>query len=434
MRRMIFTTLVLIVATSVGLSGVVLGGSAEPPSYPAADYRDGIDRMGTAEAISFFQGRADRGHYDPLTLTALGRLHLTRSREIGDSAELDKAEQVLGQALALRPDHPGALLASSAALQAQHRFQEALSLAQKAHEIAPSAGTLTVIGDTLSALGDYSGAELAYGEAAADYGDEAVLSGLALLAEVRGRPDEAVRLLERAAAGSLEAHLAGEAAAWYQQRLANLHLEQGDLDEAERRYEAAWQLFPDSHDAPAGLGAVEAARGNLDRAIELTEVAIAVSAQPDLLIAAGDLYLAVGRPALAEERFTAAISGLKAWDIRAVARELAIFYVEHDREPEEALRLAQQDFALRQDLHGYETLAWALYRAGQFEQALELSDVALSFGIRDAALRYQAGLIALALGEPDRAIVELETALAINPEWHVLLADDARHVLAGLDS
>ncbi|NND13440.1 MAG: tetratricopeptide repeat protein [Acidimicrobiia bacterium] len=428
MRRPIMTMAVLIVAASVGLSGV-LAGSNEPAGYPAPDYLNGVDRLGTADSIEFFERRLD-DHHDTSTLSTLGRLYLTRSRETGDQSLLDDAERTFNEALALRADHPGALLGLSAVRHAQHRFPESLTLAEAAYDAEPSGPTLSVIGDVKSALGDYEGAGVAYDQALADFGAEAVLPGLALLSEVKGQPAEAVRLLEQAAAGSLEARVVGEPAAWYQERLAHLHLEQGNVDEAERRFEAALSLFPESTDSIAGLASVAEARREYDKALGiLTSLA---NPGPGELISIGDLYVATDRPDIAETYFSHAIEQMRASDIRMTARELAMFYADHDRNPDEALRLAMEDFERRPDLHGYETLAWTLYRAGQFEEARSVSDEALAFGVNDSPLRYHAGLIALALGEHERAKAELEMALDINPEWHVLHADHAREVLSSL--
>lgn len=428
MRRLIMTAAVLIVAASVGLSGV-LAGSNEPAGYPGPDYLNGVDRLGTADSIEFFEARLD-DHYNTSTLATLGRLYLSRSRETGDLSLLDNAERTFTDALALRADHPGALLGLSAVRHAQHRFPESLTLAEAAHEAEPSGSTLSVIGDVKSALGDYDGAAVAYDQALADYGAEAVLPGLALLSEVKGQPAEAVRLLEQAAAGSLEARVVGEPAAWYQERLAHLHLEQGNVDEAEQRFEAALFLFPESTDSIAGLASVAEARGDYDEALEI--FASLANPGPGEFISIGDLYLATDRPDIAETYFSDAIEQMQALDMRMTARELAMFYADHDRNPQEALRLARADFERRPDLHGYETLAWTLYRAGYLEEARRVSDQALAFGVNDSPLRYHAGLIALALGENERAMAELQKALDINPEWHVLHADHAREVLASL--
>lgn len=429
MRSRIITVVALIVAASIGLSGVVLAGRPRPAGYPGPEYLAGADRMPTPAAIAFFAERVTSTHDDPLTLTTLGQLQLTRYRETGDVTHLDHAEQALEQALTKQSDHPAALLTLGAVSHARHQFAETLDLARRAHAAEPSAESLSLIGDALSALGDYDAAEEHYRQAVASRA-EAALPGLALIAEVRGRPDEAKRLLQQAAADSLDRRLVGEPAAWYQLRLGGLLLEHGQLDEAEDRFEAALFLFPASTDALEGLADVAAARGDYEHAIELLESLEGPGA--GVLVTLGDLYAISGRPGLAESRYTAAEAAMLADAPEIAGRDLAMFYADHDRRPLEALRLAREDFERRRDLHGYEAMAWALYRAERYEEAQRFSDEALGFGVVDAPLRYHAGLIALALGDVERARAELRTALDVNPDWHVLHADHARRLLEDL--
>lgn len=433
MKR-ILAVITLIVAASLGLSGVVLAGSSEPAGYPEPDYLNGVDRLDTADAIDYFSARLDERGPSTSTLTTIGRLHLTRARETGDLAHLQLAEGFLQEALALQADDPGALIAMSAVRHAEHRFDDALELAQAAHSAQPSGSSLSLIGDVLSAMGDYNGAAASYSQAFTQYGTSAALPGLALLAEVEGRPMESVRLLEQAAAGALEVRQVGEPAAWYQERLAGLHFEHGQLDEAEKRYQAALFLQPGSSSATAGLGEIAAARGEYERAIRLLQSTLGPNVAPDVYISLGDLYTLTGRPDLAENHYQEAVASLESTPAEMSDRELAIFYADHDRNIDEALELAQIDFARRQDLHGYEAVAWTLYRAGRYTEAQQINDQALAFGVVDAPLRYHAGLIALALGDHERARLELETALDINPKWNLLHAEHAREVLADLQA
>jgi Tfp pilus assembly protein PilF len=57
---------------------------------------------------------------------------------------------------------------------------------------------------------------------------------------------------------------------------------------------------------------------------------------------------------------------------------------------------------------------------------------ALAFGTRDAKLMYHAGMIALALGQNDRARTFLTDSLALDPSFDPLQVSRARTALAGL--
>jgi hypothetical protein len=54
-------------------------------------------------------------------------------------------------------------------------------------------------------------------------------------------------------------------------------------------------------------------------------------------------------------------------------RQLALLYTDHGRPPGEAVVLAERELAVRKDVSGWDASAWALYRAGHFAEALEIS-------------------------------------------------------------
>jgi Flp pilus assembly protein TadD len=77
-----------------------------------------------------------------------------------------------------------------------------------------------------------------------------------------------------------------------------------------------------------------------------------------------------------------------------------------------------------------DTLAWALARSGRWAQARAAARKAVRETTPDARLQYHAGVIALESG--DRAEAARRLALALNPRFHPVDADDARERLARL--
>ena len=71
------------------------------------------------------------------------------------------------------------------------------------------------------------------------------------------------------------------------------------------------------------------------------------------------------------------------------------------------MQLARDELAIRPDVYGYDTLAWALLNAGDAAGADAPMQSALAAGTQDARLWYHAGLIALANGRPDEAATDL---------------------------
>jgi tetratricopeptide (TPR) repeat protein len=144
----------------------------------------------------------------------------------------------------------------------------------------------------------------------------------------------------------------------------------------------------------------------------------------------GDLYAKSGQAFLAQvnyDRLEQAGSKQPAF-----ARELALFYCNHDRNLPQALELARQDLTVRQDIYAHDTLAWALFKNGQLEEAAMEMREALRLGTKDASLLYHAGLIAHRLGRKAEARSHLEEALRLNPNFSPLQADLARRALREL--
>ncbi|HYY06704.1 MAG TPA: hypothetical protein VE997_08995, partial [Candidatus Limnocylindria bacterium] len=183
-----------------------------------------------------------------------------------------------------------------------------------------------------------------------------------------------------------------------------------------------------------GLGRVRAAEGHLARALDLYQRAVARVPAPDLVAALGDVHAAAGHADEAERQYAL----VEYMDTVAAAlgttygRQLALFYADHDRRPEEALRLARLEAAGRGDIYTDDTLAWACYTNGRFAEAARAAHRALRLGTEDAMLHYHAGVIAAALGQGRSAARHLRRALALNPHFDLRQASRARAGLAAL--
>jgi tetratricopeptide (TPR) repeat protein len=148
------------------------------------------------------------------------------------------------------------------------------------------------------------------------------------------------------------------------------------------------------------------------------------------LASLGDLYLAVGKHALAASLFDM-IERLAAGKTTN-DRELALFYCDHDRALVKALELAERDLTTRADVYAYDTLAWALYKNRRYEEAGAAMTEALKLGTRDARMYHHAGMIAAARGQSAQARELFERALAIHPAFDLVYAAEAKRMMAEL--
>ena len=99
----------------------------------------------------------------------------------------------------------------------------------------------------------------------------------------------------------------------------------------------------------------------------------------------------------------------------------------------ESLNLARKELEVRKDIHGYDLLAWALYKNGKPQEALAAATEALKLGTKDARFFFHAGMIYQALGNDKMGKEYLSRALTTNPYFHLFQADIAKITLQQLE-
>ncbi len=387
----------------------------------------------TDRAIRFFEARLERNPKSLSTLTTLGRLHLERARTGNEPGDRRRAESYLQRALEVNPNHgPTRSLLGSVAI-AQHRFRDALELAEAVLRDSPEDEfALATMGDAAIELGKYELADRAY-QSLKDQSAPPVLVRLARMAELRGQTDRAEELLRRALAQQERSGNPHETA-WYHFRLGNFLLDGGRFDEAEQHFEAA--LITNQAYVPAQLGIAEvhAARGRFDEAIALIKSLNDSDPNVEMLETLADLYNLRGD----RQRVDNLYQRIRDYDDLTTAdrilhdRHFALFYADHRLRPERAVELARRDLENRADIYALDTLAWTLLRADHPDEASEAMDKALALGTRDAHLFYHAGMIAVARDDHAEARRLLGTALAINPSFSPMQAEHARRTLERL--
>ena len=148
---------------------------------------------------------------------------------------------------------------------------------------------------------------------------------------------------------------------------------------------------------------------------------IAQSHRPDMEQALGDLYVFMKQPAEAKACYDRALAGYLASVQRGEVHfihHLAGFYADAREDGPEAVKWARQDSALRHSSTAHEGLAWALYRAGEFNESRREIEAALHPGIRDAHTTYHAGLILSAAGDLEQGQKLIAEAAVLNPSFN----------------
>ena len=292
----------------------------------------------------------------------LAHLNIRRARETGDFAGYDRAEAAVRRALALNKNDVSAQVNLAVVLCAQHKFAEGLRLARDLYRKNPNEHTLlSLIGDAHLELGDYAAADKAYRELQKKNPRYTLSSRLARLAELKGQTDEALKQMEQAAKGEINTSITPQG-----RRLVPLPPGRNVLP---RRSTGQGRGRPgrvaeDESALPAGAGLPgqsTAGQGKYDAAIKLYVQAVGL--YPDLAMLAdlGDLYAKTGKDFLARLNYDKLEAVGRKQDV--YARELSLFYSDHDRKPAEAVALAKKDLEVRKDVYAYNALAWACARA-----------------------------------------------------------------------
>jgi len=377
----------------VAAAGLLLAGAGATGREPRPD-QTGLpavlaERRIRDADIAFFQKRVARDSTGAIDLVRLGGLRLARYRQTGDELELVSAEAAARQSLGNRSQrNPGAWQLLTAALLGQHRFVEAESAAQALVRQAPDDGTSrAILGEVWLELGRYRGADSLFRPLIAQRFNPAITPRYARWCELRGRAAEARRLIE--AAGDLarsRAHMSRDQLAWYELRLGELALRFGALREARKRLDAGLAIVPDDWRLLAARARLALEQGEARAAIVLGDSSLNRHLDPATLATVGDAWQRLGDSSQAEEYFRA-METLTSAPRGGFHRTWYLALLDHGRRVPEILGAVRKDLESRQDIYGWDLLAWSLYRSGRISEARGAIRQALAWNDEDPLLR-----------------------------------------------
>jgi tetratricopeptide (TPR) repeat protein len=378
------------------------------------------------------QQRLRKAPDDAEAAAALGWAYIQKVRETGDPTYYGKAKAVLDDALRRDPANIEALIGKGTLALAQHQFRDALRLGEQARALNPTVPRVYgVIADAQTELGMYDEAVATLQSMLDMRPDLASYSRAAYARELHGDLDGAIEAMRLAVSAGGPT---SENTEWTRVQLGHLFFAKGDLKSAEIAYQTSLARLPDYVYALAGLGRVRAAQGQLDEAVALYGRAIQRMPLPEFVIALGETLEAAGRTEEAARQYAlvGAMQQLFAANGVDTDLELALFNADHGHDPQAAVALARAAYERRPSIKAADTLAWALYKAGQPAEARRYADDALRLGTKDSLMLFHAGMIAKAQGDRTTARARLGEALALNPNFSPLYAPQARVALAEL--
>lgn len=157
--------------------------------------------------------------------------------------------------------------------------------------------------------------------------------------------------------------------AWCRLQLGNELLNARHRTEPENEYDQALLIYPGHRSALEAKARARVVAGDLDRAIAIYNEQQAKGTSADVALALGDLYALLGRTDDAKrnydmfeamERHNAEIE--KSW------RHLIHYWLDHNKNLNEALVQARREREQRQDVFTCDLLAWALSRMVRWQR------------------------------------------------------------------
>jgi tetratricopeptide (TPR) repeat protein len=378
---------------------------------------DKVAVMATDERIKMYEALARYNTADLHYQNLLAGSFIQKMRETMDPGYLERASKIVDTVLSADGTDYEALRLRSLIELERHNFTKVAEYSRALTASSPEDpwnwGTL---GDSLMELGQYDKAAEAYQRMVNMRPDLSSYNRASYYRFVAGDAAGAIEVMKRAIdAGSRSS----ENVAWCYVDLGNMYFKTGKLSEAERAYLSALKAFPGYYPAHAGLGRAYAAEGKIPEAIRSYKRAQSSVPLVEYAGALQDLYTLAGQSdeARKQAEMVDMIDKMEQASGLNVNRNLALAYLDRDRNPDRALALIEAELRGRRDIYTYDALAWALYKNKKFEEAARAKEKALELGTPEPAFYYHAGMIERALGETDQARKHLQRALELNARF-----------------
>ena len=429
---------VVLVLTVGGLYALPPWDGAQAPLGPYVD--DDVMRRAFAsevparptmtEELEHFRARVAANPGESFALERLFRAHMLAFRAYGDRRHLEEAHETVERLVGEDPAREAAtapstrvskgtsgtvsaIRAERSLMLAEHDFRSALSAARTLASVSNDETSTYRLFDALWAVGARAEAEELL-DGPLDTLSTAYFSRRARVLDAQGLVVPARDLFRRVVDNVRAYAEPAPVRGWALVELGHFELHSGDPKAAVRRYEEALDVLPGSPAALEGLASVAyGVDKDLRRARDLYRKALANGAHLDVMPVLADIEEALGHRQEAlrirEDFVTRATRDERNEDM--LRRPLVFVLAQAPSTRAEAVRLARQDLAVRQDPGAFDALAWALHRTGDVDLAWILAQRGLAGGAAPPPILFRAGLMAEAAGEGARSRELLRNAL-----------------------
>ena len=351
------------------------------------------------------------------TQVALATSLLQRYRETAREAFVTQAHTAIDKALALAPEDYIAQRTAVAVMLAQHDDHAALDRATALNLRFPDdVDTYALLIDAQLALGRHSEAEV-YTQRLLDLRPDN-LPGLVRAARLRelygdwqGAIDFINATVNRVTAAEVEER------AWLYVQLARLHFSAGRPEIARAALAQALSALPDYPVALEEALRIARLSGTADTALKTAAHLYRVAPTATHLFCLARATAQAGDGSAARKQFDEFVRVAHDSSERNDHANLALsaYYLDEGQDPAQAVALAARERKRRADPHTVLAYGLALHGLGRDVEAMAELETLLALGYHDADFLFAAGEVFAAAGEPRRARVLLNDALASAP-------------------
>jgi tetratricopeptide (TPR) repeat protein len=206
--------------------------------------------------------------------------------------------------------------------------------------------------------------------------------------------------------------------AWLEVQRGFLDFARGQYGEARLHYQCADAAYQGYWLVEEHTAELLGAEGRYEEAAAIFERVVSTTVRPDLEQAIGELYELAGSTEAAaywkRRALTAYLQSARRGEVHFY-HHLVDYYTDVVEDGPKAVTWAQKDLRLRENFATQAALAWSLYRAGQFDDAVRWIDRTLASGVVDARLYFWAAEIYRAAGKEVEGHELRERAIMHNP-------------------
>jgi tetratricopeptide (TPR) repeat protein len=381
----------------------------------------------TEQEIAFYQSKIRKMPGSALDKASLAAAYLRMARATGQGNWYLLAEQTAQQSLAQLPNgNIEAMSVLARVTEARHDFAGALKLAS---QIPDEKEAIALQVTSNLALGHLATANQSVQQLVDLTLSPSAFTLQGLVNTAQGKDQEALQHFQQA----LQIEEPGDLSTSARTRtlLGRFYYERGQLDLAENLYQEALRIMPGSPTALLNLaqldirnGHYRAAERHYDELVDLSNGnptvfdPLILRGRARIKVLQGDRAGAETLWAEAETLLRQSLTGSNGGSF-GHRRELARLLLERGRTTDvnEAIALMQAETQRRRDAETLDTYAWALSKAGRWQEAQQVIQEAIASDIHDSMIFDRASQIEQALGKASQAVLYARKAQAVDPAF-----------------